>query len=183
MTVRVWLEVVGDDDPRACSGRRLLRLGRAVEVPSVEGRSPTPIVLDPYARTALSRADRAASRRGGVAAVDCSWNRLARVGGFGAGGERGRRSLHRRLPLLLAGNPQHFGRLGELNTVEALAAALFVLGEREAAGRLLAGFAGGREFLSMNHDRFSAYAAAEDADGIRAAERRLFGPPETPAPT
>lgn len=74
----------------------------------------------------------------------------------------------------MAANPQHYGRLSELNTVEAFAAALWVLGERDAARRLLEGFSGGPEFLSVNAERLRAYGAAADGSEIRAAERALF---------
>ncbi len=65
-------------------------------------------VLDPHAADPLSAADRALARRGGVLAVDCSWNRLASRGRLpGLAVDDG--GIHRRLPILVAGNPQHFG--------------------------------------------------------------------------
>jgi pre-rRNA-processing protein TSR3 len=140
------------------------------------GRDPRPVLLDPHAPTPLSQADRAAAEKGGLLAVDCSWNQLARRGGLPEG-TTGRRdsALRRRLPLLLAANPQHFGRLGELNTVEALSAGLYVLGAAEHAARLLEGFRGGPAFLDINRERLDRYADASDADQVVAAERSLFG--------
>ncbi len=174
--IRLLLRVLGDDHPKACSGRRLLHRGLALEVPRTDGLSPEPIVLDPYARTLLSREDLPAVSRGGLLAVDCSWNRLSERGGLeGPRGSRGRSGHHRRLPLLIAANPQHYGRLAELNTVEALAAALAVLGEGPAAARLLEGFPGGVEFLDLNAERLDRYAAARDGEAVAAAERELFG--------
>ena len=109
-------------------------------------------------------------------ALDCSWNRLSterarQVGPPGAAPDRG----HRRLPMLVATNPQHFGRVGELNTVEALAAALWVLGRPEHADRLLDGFAGGPAFSEVNRDRLERYAAARSADEVGHEERAAFG--------
>ncbi|EQD50227.1 protein containing DUF367, partial [mine drainage metagenome] len=72
---------------------------------------------------------------------------------------------------------QHYGRLAELNTVEALSAALYVLGHRAQAAALLEGFRGGGNFLEVNRSRLEAYAASADADGVRGAERALFGGP------
>lgn len=77
--------------------------------------------------------------------------------------------------MLMATNPQHYGRLAQLNTVEALAAALYLVGRTEEATRLLAGFSGSDAFLGVNRERLDAYAHEHDADGVRAAERRLFG--------
>ncbi len=173
--IRLFLEVTGDDHPRACTGRRLLHRGLATSVPRAVALRRTPTVLDPYASRPLSAADRSAVERGGLLAVDCSWNRAAARGGLPGGREGpGRR---RRLPILVAGNPQHYGRLAELNTVEALCAALYLIGHRDEATALLDGFRGGTEFLVINRSRLDVYAAAPDADGVRTAERALFGRP------
>ncbi len=119
-------------------------------------------------------ADRSHARRGGVLAVDCSWNRLASRGSLpGLPADDG--GIHRRLPILVAGNPQHFGRIAELNTVEALSAALYVLGQRTEAAHLLEGFRGGDGFLTINRERLDFYASRRTADAVRLAERRLYG--------
>lgn len=178
---RLLLRVVGDDDPKACTGLRLIHLGRAHRVPESGRLDPPPVVLDPYARRPLSPADAPVARRGGILAVDCSWNRLAEAGRFpgGAGPTRPSRSA-RRLPFLLAANPQHFGRLGELNTVEALASALAVLDFHEAAARLLEGFRGGPALLELNAAALARYVRASSAEEVEAAERAIYGGVETP---
>ena len=167
--------LVGDDDPRRCTGRRLVRWGLARELRTTSKRNPRAILLDPYAASPLSPADAPRARSAGVVAVDCSWNRLS--GGHARGAPPptpGSSGSARRLPLLLAGNPQHYGRVGELNTAEALAAALYVLGEPAAAARLLEGFAGGPAFLAMNRERLDRYARASSPDELHAEERSLF---------
>lgn len=142
----------------------------------VEGIVPAPIVLDPYAEDPLGAADAHAARRGGILAVDCSWNRLSDRGRFPGdeSHERGR-GIRRRLPILVATNPQHYGRLAQLNTVEALAAALVLVGCSDQAGHLLEGFSGADSFLGVNRERLESYSEARDAEGVRTAERRLFG--------
>jgi len=135
------------------------------------------VVLDPHAREPLSRADGPAAQRDGVLAVDCSWNRLADRGslpGPSPGPED--RGIRRRLPLLIAANPQHYGRLGELNTAEALAAALYVLDRPSEAEALLEGLPGEGSFFEVNEARLERYRAATSAPEILAAERSLFGP-------
>jgi pre-rRNA-processing protein TSR3 len=181
-TVRLLLVLAGEDHPKACTGRRLLRLGRAVRVSRAEGLRPPPIVLDPHAANPLSTADRPAAERGGVLAVDCSWNRLAARGGLppASGPEKGG-GLHRRLPMLVAANPQHYGRVAELNTFDALSAALYLLGFPAEAGELLGGFRGGDGFLEVNRERLDRYARARSSDEVIGAEAMLFGG-ETPAP-
>ncbi len=173
---RLLLSIAGDDDPKVCTGLRLVRFGRAERVRAPERLQPPPIVLDPHAPRPLSRADLSAARRGGLLAVDCSWNRLAEHGRFPGRG-RGRRPnpSARRLPILLAANPQHFGRVGELNTVEALSAAVYLLGFREEAARLLEGFRGGPAFLDVNRAALERFASASSADEVLRDERELYG--------
>ncbi|HYB78837.1 MAG TPA: DUF367 domain-containing protein [Thermoplasmata archaeon] len=135
-----------------------------------------PVVLDPYAPTPLSGADAESARRGGILVVDCSWNRLSARGMFP--GEEGRRRfgrIHRRLPLLIAANPQHYGRLTQLTTVEAFCGALSVLGREAEAKNVISGFAGGDEFLEINRIRLERYRHAAGPEEIRTAERDLFG--------
>jgi pre-rRNA-processing protein TSR3 len=146
----------------------------------VSRRGPGPIVLDPYARTPLLRSDHRLAEAGGLLAVDCSWNRLGERGRFPDGTAAPARWA-RRLPILVATNPQHYGRVAQLNTVEALAAALHLVGRPEEAERILEGFRGADQFLEVNRERLDAYAAAVDAAGLEAAESRLFGGPERPA--
>lgn len=175
---RLLLWVAGDDDPKVCTGLRLIRLGRAFRVADPARLRPAPVVLDPYAPTPLSAADRPWASRGGLLAVDCSWNRLSDRGGFhfsGPGRPSGRNA--RRLPFLFAGNPQHYGRLGELNTAEALAAGLFVLGYEGAARELVRDFRGGPAFFDLNAAALARYASAPSGDEVLGAERDLFGGP------
>lgn len=176
--IRLGIVLVGDDHPRKCTGRRLVRLGVAREVRLPLSASERPVVLDPYAPTALTRADLPRAVAGGLLAVDCSWNRLAARRARGLPWELVLpRAAGRRLPILVAGNPQHFGRLGELNTAEALAAALVVLGRAGEGRRLLSGFAGGAAFLELNSARFVRYAAATSPAALAREERALFGAP------
>lgn len=104
--------------------------------------------------------------------VDCSWNRLRDRGRLPGDG----RPLGpaRRLPLLFATNPQHFGRVTELTTAEAFAAALFLLGDRALARALLDGFAGGTAFFKVNGALLARYAEAGPPEGVLAAESAAF---------
>lgn len=177
--LRLLLLLVGEDHPKACTGRRLVRRGWARPVGRIgENEAKPPVVLDPHAPNPLSRADLPAARAGGLLVVDCSWNRLAARGALP--GPAGRSSaIRRRLPILVAANPQHYGRLAELNSAEALAAGLYLLGFPRDAARVLEGFRGGAGFLEVNAERLERYRAAAGPEEIRAAERMLFGAPET----
>lgn len=170
--VPLWLLVLGDDHPKACTGRRLLR-SRLARRPFPRGGAPAgPIVLDPYARSVLSGRDRAYAERHGLLVVDCSWNRLSERGRLGPLFSTD--AVHRRLPFLLATNPQHFGRVGELNSAEAFAAALAVLGHEEQARALLAPFHGATAFFEVNAGRLRSYRRAGTSRSVLRAERTSF---------
>jgi pre-rRNA-processing protein TSR3 len=110
-----------------------------------------------------------------VLGVDCSWNRLEQRGGYPEAAKwLGKVRVRRRLPWLVAANPQHFGRLGELNTAEAFSAALWLLGERDRALSLIEAFPGGATFLRINRARFDAYVEATTPDALQAAEAQQF---------
>ena len=118
-------------------------------------------MLDPSAPAPLCRADDLT----GLVAVDCSWNQTERV--FQS--LRARR--RRRLPYLIAANPINYGRPSELTTAEALAAALYILGERRRARTLLDKFKWGPAFLTLNAALLNDYAAAETEAAVLACER------------
>src|SRR5208282_2504819 len=181
-SIRLWLVFAGEDHPRACTGRRLVSHGFARAIRSAEEMRSRAIVLDPHSPVPLSGADRPVARKGGVIAIDCSWNRLAGRGDLPPASVGPDGKGHRRLPFLLATNPQHFGRLAELNTAEALGAALYVLGATEQARRLLEGFAGGEAFFEINRERLDRYADAALPAAIVEAEGALFGPPAEGSP-
>jgi len=174
--LRLLVVLAAEDHPKACTGRRLLQWGRAVRVPREDSGSPGALILDPYAPTPLSRADTNAAAAGGLLVVDCSWNRLSSRGAFpGADPGDRPRGRRRRLPVLIATNPQHYGRVAQLNTVEAFSAALYILGRTGEAERLLDGFSGGDQFLAVNRERLDRYRGAARPDGVEEAERALFG--------
>lgn len=170
--VPLFLWLVGDDAPRACTGRRLLRAG-AVHRLAAGRAAPSGLLLDPYVDRPLAPDDRNRARRG-LMVVDCSWNRLSARRTYPSSPlDSVPRERRRRLPWLLAGNPQHFGRVGELNTSEALAAALVVLGQPAEARAILGHVGAGETLLTLNAERFARYLEASDATGIREAEAEL----------
>ena len=157
MDVHVRYE--GDDDPAKCTARKLARFDLA-ELHRSDRATPYGVVLNPHAERALSPADADA---GALVALDCSWESAGEAR-FSLPGE------HRALPYLVAANPVNFGRPMRLTTVEALAAALCVLGDREHAERLLAKFTWGETFLELNAEPLERYAACGDSGEVVAVQ-------------
>lgn len=111
------------------------------------------MILDPSAPQALSPADRTPKS---LTVLDCSWEVFEQI-------QVSRWPLRRALPFLVAANPGHFGRPFMLNSVEAFAAALVILGEPAQAEEILSAFSWGMRFLEVNHDPLTEYAAAKDS--------------------
>ena len=68
--------------------------------------------------------------------------------------------ISRKLPPLLAGNPVNYAKLNKLTTVEAIAAASFILDEEILSKTLLDKFTWGHTFLELNENILSDYKTA-----------------------
>jgi len=146
-------------DPKKCSGKKIARFGLAVLHGSPGTLPKNAILLDPFAEQALSPRDDPGR---GIVGLDCSWEEVERV--FPA--LQRLRLKHRALPFLLAANPVNFGRPFRLSTVEAFAAALYILGEKEQAALILGKFKWGQTFLELNLEPLERYSEAKDSSEI-----------------
>jgi pre-rRNA-processing protein TSR3 len=158
--VELHVRYEGDDDPEKCTARKLARFDLA-ELHRTNRATPYGIVLNPHAEQALSPADAELTDR--LVALDCSWE-TAGEARFDLPGE------HRALPFLVAANPVNYGRPFRLTTVEALAAGLVILGDRDHAERILSKFTWGETFLEMNAEPLERYAACEDSTEVVAVQ-------------
>jgi pre-rRNA-processing protein TSR3 len=161
-TVDLHVRYEGDDDPAKCTARKLARFD-LVSLHRTDRATPYGVVLNPHAEQALSPADETDV----LVALDCSWESAGEAR-FSLPGE------HRALPYLVAANPVNFGRPLKLTTVEALAAGLVVLGEREQAERILAKFTWGETFLELNEEPLRRYAACEDSSDVVAVQQEYL---------
>jgi pre-rRNA-processing protein TSR3 len=153
--VDLYVRYEGDDDPENCTARALDRRG-LVELHRSARSVPPGVVLDPHAERALSPADAGADA---LVALDCSWE-TATEEAFRLDGP------HRALPFLVAANPVNYGTPFRLNTAEALAGALAILGDRERAADLLAEFSWGETFLELNDEPLRRYADCEGSSEV-----------------
>ena len=158
--MELHVRYAGDDDPDKCTARRLAKFDHAT-LHRTDRETPFGIVLNPHAERALSPADATVSDR--LVALDCSWEQ-AEEARFSLPGE------HRALPFLVAANPVNYGRPFQLTTVEALAAALVILGERERAEQILTAVNWGETFLTLNAEPLRRYAACTDSTAVVAVQ-------------
>ena len=75
---------------------------------------------------------------------------------------------------MLAANPTNYGKLGKLSSAEALAGALYILGEKALAGEIMDKFKWGHTFLELNSNLLDDYAQAESAEEISQIEQEYF---------
>lgn len=159
----------GRCDPKKCTAKHLARQGLLRVVPRLSALPKGAVLLHPHAETAFSPSDKAAVVRRGLCVLDTSWKTgtFSHVPGVR---ERG-------LPYLVAANPINYGKPTVLSTVEALAAALVILGHPDQAEGLLSRFRWGPTFLTLNAEPLARYREARSsAEVVRAQEEFIGGP-------
>ena len=149
------------DDPKKCTGRKLSKLGLASIVKRVAQIPKGSVILNPMSEKAFSAEDTGACEKNGITVLDCSWEKSEELLYKLRNKEKSRA-----LPFLVAANPTKFGRPFELSTVEALAAALFIIGRREEAEEITSKFKWGPHFLKMNMEPLEAYAEAKNSKEV-----------------
>ena len=143
------------DDPRKCSAAKLVKFGLAK--PVIRTASHT-LILNPFSKKTLLKSDGKTIHS--ITGIDCSWN-LA-VPAF----KKPFIGVSRKLPPLLAGNPMNYSKLNKLSTVEALAAAVYIMGDSELMHTLLKKFKWGPTFFALNKNLLEDYSKAKSETEI-----------------
>jgi len=160
--VALHVRYEGDDDPEKCTARKLARFD-LVELHRSARAVPPGVVLNPFAEQSLSPADADLAVGDHLVALDCSWETAEREA-FDLPG------VQRALPFLVAANPVNYGTPFRLNTVEAFAGALVILGERDRAEEILGTFTWGHTFLELNAEPLARYADCADSAEVVAVQ-------------
>lgn len=163
--IDVAVYYTAQDDPRKNTALRLKKHGKARLLEKPEQIPHHAVLLNPFAKKALSAEDLPAMRRHGLVALDCSWKQAEDVFRDLQGKVRSRA-----LPYLLAGNPAKYGQPFTLSTAEALAAALHIVGEQRQARDLLSPLRFADSFWKLNKFPLQDYAACETSKDVVKAQ-------------
>jgi len=155
-------------DPKKCTTLKLKRHSLVRVVHRVRALPYGAVILNPFSKKAFSPAEKGRIERKGLAAIDCSWMHADEV--F----EISLRGVSRCLPYLIAANPTNYGVPTKLSTVEALSAALYIVGFKENATRLLSIFKWGPHFVELNRELLDGYAQAKDSSGVVQLQKKFM---------
>lgn len=164
-------------DRKKCTGIKLWQSFKQKKFPSIDKmrfveRIPQimrySIILNPLAKKILTIVDLEIFARSGITVLDCSWNQAESI-------FTKKFPNSRRLPNFIAANPVNYGKQSKLTSVEALAAALFLLKYPKISKELLSVFSWGSQFLSLNSNLLNDYSACHNAEEVKKVEMEYFG--------
>ena len=153
--MQINVMMLNQDDPKKCTAAKLVRFGLAKKITSISSKT---VLLHPFSSNTLLNKEK--NKIHYITGFDCSWNQAEKMFQNKYSG------IPRKLPPLLAGNPVNYSKISKLTTVEALAAALFILGNEELCYNLLAKFNWGHTFLELNENLLNDYQKAQSEDDV-----------------
>ena len=166
--LKLYVYQMKQDDPKKCTSNKLQHLKLIKTVFNISRLPKSIVVLNPYAEEVLLPEDRELIFRKGLMVIDCSWNKAEEV--F----TRKFRGINRKLPVLLAANPVNYGRKSKLSSAEALSAALYIIGLKEDAEKLMRPFKWGTGFIALNRQLLEDYSLTISREDIIKIEEAYF---------
>ena len=145
--MKIQVVMLKQDDPKKCTAAKLVKFGIAKNIKRTSNQT---FVLDPFSKKTLIPSDKKLAKF--ITAIDCSWTLAEQEFAKKLSG------IHRKLPPLLAGNPVNYAKLNKLTTVEAISAALYILGEKNLSLELLDKFKWGHTFFELNKSLLEEYS-------------------------
>jgi len=143
------------DDPKKCTAAKLVKFGLAKDVNKTSTKT---LILDPFAEKFLLNKDK--NLVSSITGIDCSWKLAGKTFASKFIG------LKRKLPPLFAGNPVNYSKLNKLTTVEALSAALYILGYQDDSLELLDKFKWGHTFYDLNRQLLDDYSKIDSENAV-----------------
>jgi pre-rRNA-processing protein TSR3 len=150
-----------EDDPKKCTAKKLHHFGHASLEKNIRRLPYQAVLLNPFAEKSISKEDYQNAKNHGLVALDCSWKTAEQSFKF-----LKTRTVSRALPFLLAANPVNYGKPFQLSTLEAFAAALYILGAIEHAKEIVGIYTWGPRFLELNREPLEDYRQARDSTEV-----------------
>lgn len=167
--VRLVVMHCNEDDPKKCTARKMHRFEYAELVTSMHQVPRNAVLLSPFSKKSISAEDTIAVRRYGLVALDCSWKTAESTFEVLEA-----KNPSRALPFLVAVNPVNYGKPFQLTTLEAFAAALYIVGEVQQAEQLVQLYKWAPHFLQLNREPLEAYRQAKtSAEVVRVMQAFL----------
>jgi pre-rRNA-processing protein TSR3 len=157
---RVYVYDERDCDPKKCTSRKMVKFQLATELPNLKAVPYGVLVLDPFAQKAVSREDSERVKAHGVLVMDLSWENIEHFP------KVRKDAAHRALPYMLAANPVNWGKPMRLTSAEAVAATLYIVGEKEQAHQILSKFTWGEQFFVLNTELLERYSSVETSQEV-----------------
>ena len=159
--IKLFVYHSNEDDPRKCSARKLAKFGYTKIEANIKKVPRDMILLNPFAEKSLSPEDKKIAIKNGILGLDCSWKNAENSFEY-----LDKKNHSRALPFVVAVNPVNYGKAFKLTTLEAFSAALYILGDREKAEKILELYKWSPHFLEMNKEPLERYKNAKNSKEI-----------------
>ena len=154
-----------EDDPSKSTMRKLKRFDLAKESNlSIISRA---VSLTPFCEKYIGAWDKDLVIKHGLGVIDGSWNRINSI-------KEIRLRFPRKLPTLVPVNPVNYGKPEKLSSVEAVSAALYIIGFPQQGLELLNKFKWGPNFYILNKGLLDDYSKCMSEREIITTEGAYF---------
>ncbi len=159
--MKLYVYHANEDDPKKCSAKKLAKFGYVKLIENIRKTPKDTILLNPFAEKSISSEDKDIASKNGILALDCSWKNAEKSFGY-----LDKKNYSRALPFVVAVNPVNYGKALKLSTLEAFAAALYILDEKKQAKKILELYKWSPHFLEMNREPLEEYRNAKSSKDI-----------------
>ena len=150
-----------EDDPKKCSAKKMAKFNYATLKTHIRKMPKDAILLNPFAQKSISKEDLKIAQKNGIIAVDCSWKNAESAFDY-----LDKKNHSRAIPFVVAANPVNYGKALKLSTIEAFAAALYILDYKEKAEKIMKLYKWGKTFLTLNKEPLEDYRKAKTSREI-----------------
>ena len=162
---KIFYVYLKQDDPKKSTMKKLERYNITKRIPL--SKIYNKLFLTPYSDNYILNKDRFIYEEKGIVVIDGSWNLINTI-------ENIKSKNSRKLPLLLPVNPVNYGKPGKLSSLEALAAALFIMGYNDLAGNIISKYSWSQNFIKTNIEPLNDYIKCNSNEDCIEAEKLYF---------